>query len=56
MIKKSLAIIAASLFCSSAQAQYFGQNKIRYKSFDFKILKTDHSDIRLLKQASSWAR
>ncbi len=35
-------------FCSalvSAHAQYFGQNKVRYKSFDFKILKTEHFDI-----------
>ncbi len=56
MIKKSLVIIAAWLFCSSAQARYFGQNKVRYESFDFKILKTDHSNIRLLNQASSWAR
>ena len=23
-------------------AQYFGQNKVRYESLDFKVLKTDH--------------
>ena len=26
-------------------AQYFGQNKVRYESLDFKVLKTDHFDI-----------
>jgi Tol biopolymer transport system component len=27
------------------QAQYFGQNKVRYRSFNFKILKTEHFDV-----------
>jgi len=27
------------------QAQYFGQNKVRYRTFDFKVLKTEHFDI-----------
>ncbi len=26
-------------------AQYFGQNKVKYENFHFKILKTDHFDI-----------
>lgn len=30
---------------SSVMAQYFGQNKVRYESLDFKVLKTDHFDI-----------
>ncbi len=30
---------------SLAFAQYFGQNKVRYENFHFKILKTDHFDI-----------
>ena len=30
---------------TSAQAQYFGQNKVRYKKMDFKVLKTPHFDI-----------
>ncbi|MCI0347974.1 MAG: hypothetical protein L0Z53_00985 [Acidobacteriales bacterium] len=29
----------------AAFAQYFGQNKVRYKSFDFKVLKTPHFDV-----------
>jgi hypothetical protein len=28
-----------------AAAQYFGQNKVHYRSFDFQVLKTDHFDI-----------
>ncbi|WP_231491769.1 basic secretory protein-like protein [Pedobacter sp. Leaf170] len=29
----------------SAQAQYFGQNKVRYKKLDFKVLQTPHFEI-----------
>jgi hypothetical protein len=29
----------------TAGAQYFGQNKVQYRTFDFQILKTDHFDI-----------
>ncbi|HET8650108.1 MAG TPA: hypothetical protein VFL95_08710, partial [Gemmatimonadales bacterium] len=28
-----------------AAAQYFGRNKVQYRSFDFKVLKTQHFDI-----------
>ena len=28
-----------------AQAQYFGRNKVQYKTFKFEVLKTDHFDI-----------
>jgi Tol biopolymer transport system component len=28
-----------------AQIGYFGQNKVQYRTFDFKVLKTDHFDI-----------
>src|SRR5512139_2551035 len=30
---------------SPAWAQYFGQNKIQYRNFDFQVLKTEHFDI-----------
>ena len=30
---------------SPAEAQYFGQNKVQYEKFDFKVLKTEHFDI-----------
>jgi hypothetical protein len=28
-----------------AQAQYFGRNKVQYRSFDFEVLKTEHFDL-----------
>ncbi len=44
-----LAIAAAALLAvatsSAVSAQYFGQNKVRYKDLDFKVLKTEHFDI-----------
>ena len=36
-------LIAAS--GSSASAQYFGRNKVRYHAFEFQVLKTEHFDI-----------
>ena len=39
-----LALTVASL-PASVSAQYFGQNKVQYETFDFKILKTPHYDI-----------
>jgi WD40 repeat protein len=38
----ALAIQAAA---PSAQAQYFGKNKVQYRDFDFKVLKTANFDI-----------
>src|SRR5688572_8129004 len=32
-------------FAPAARAQYFGQNKVQYEKFDFKVLKTTHFDI-----------
>ncbi|MBN1566424.1 MAG: PD40 domain-containing protein [Acidobacteria bacterium] len=45
MRRFSFLFFALCLFSLSAHGQYFGQNKVRYKSFDFKVLKTDHFDI-----------
>ena len=39
---------AALLFSPTpalAQGDYFGQNKVQYRDFDFKVLKTEHFDI-----------
>ncbi len=40
-------VIAAQLFAlvPPASAQYFGQNKIQYRTFDFQLLQTQHFDI-----------
>ncbi|MBD1362182.1 PD40 domain-containing protein [Mucilaginibacter sp. ZT4R22] len=38
-------LAAALLFSPQAKAQYFGQNKVRYKKLDFKVYKTPHFEI-----------
>src|SRR4051812_46672096 len=40
-----LCLLAALLFNQQAKAQYFGQNKVRYKKLDFKVYKTPHFEI-----------
>jgi surface antigen Omp85-like protein/WD40 repeat protein len=42
-----LALLAA-LTCAlgaDAEAQYFGRNKVRYETYDFQVLRTEHFDI-----------
>jgi hypothetical protein len=39
------ALLALAASARPAQAQYFGQNKVQYRKFDFQILKTEHFDI-----------
>jgi len=34
-----------AFWAPSAQAQYFGRNKVQYEKFDFKVMKTEHFDI-----------
>ena len=38
-------IFSLALLASTANAQYFGRNKVQWEHFDFKILKTEHFDI-----------
>jgi len=33
-----------------AAAQYFGQNKVRYRAFDFQVLKTEHFDVHFYEE------
>jgi Tol biopolymer transport system component len=42
-----LALLAAlaAVWTAPASAQYFGRNKVSYRSFDFRILKTEHFDV-----------
>jgi len=43
---KSFAIIIGLVFISlTVNAQYFGQNKVRYKTLNFKVYKTPHFEI-----------
>ncbi len=42
------ALLVAALLVAlapTAQAQYFGRNKVRYDDFDFRILETEHFDL-----------
>ncbi len=43
----ALALAAAALLLAPpcARAQYFGKNKVQYKDFDFRVMKTRHFDI-----------
>lgn len=46
LLKKSLFILFIVMVAAlSAQAQYFGQNRVRYKNEDFKVLQTPHFEI-----------
>src|SRR5476651_1967991 len=40
-------LLVASAFLTpyNADAQYFGQNKVRYKNLDFKVFRTPHFEI-----------
>lgn len=45
----ALVLVAASaligLTAFSAHSQYFGQNKVRYDTFDFQVIETEHFDV-----------
>ncbi|HWC72955.1 MAG TPA: BamA/TamA family outer membrane protein [Gemmatimonadales bacterium] len=41
----ALLLGAALVFAAPAQAQYFGRNSVQYKTFKFKVLKTQHFDV-----------
>ncbi|HZJ33129.1 MAG TPA: basic secretory protein-like protein [Vicinamibacterales bacterium] len=48
MTFRSVVILLAVMICGSAataQAQYFGQNKVQYEKFNFKVKATEHFDI-----------
>src|SRR5687767_3797104 len=41
----AFAVMAALLVPALAHAQYFGRNQVRYRTFDFQVMKTQHFDI-----------
>src|SRR5438105_4639839 len=45
MRKSVVALLAFLFLATTAQAQYFGRNKVQWEHFNFKILKTEHFDI-----------
>ncbi|SOD12335.1 basic secretory protein-like protein [Pedobacter xixiisoli] len=45
-LKKVTLVLSIALLCfSTSKAQYFGQNKVRYKNEKFKVMETPHFDI-----------
>lgn len=40
-----LAALCLAFIPATADAQYFGRNKVQYEDFDFEVLKTEHFDI-----------
>ena len=51
-----MAVVLAAPAAVSAQGDYFGQNKVQYRDFDFKILKTEHFDIYYYPEEEAAAR
>jgi hypothetical protein len=48
MQARSLSAIVLALLVvgpATVQAQYFGRNKVQYRSFDFEVIKTEHFDV-----------
>jgi Tol biopolymer transport system component len=44
--RAAILMCCVALLCSwPASAQYFGQNKVQFQTFDFQVLKTEHFDI-----------
>lgn len=44
-MRVALAALLLSASMAPVHAQYFGSNKVQYKTFDFEVLKTEHFDI-----------
>ncbi|HEV2131633.1 MAG TPA: hypothetical protein VGR27_11050, partial [Longimicrobiaceae bacterium] len=40
-----LVLLALLLGGTAAEAQYFGRNKVQYRTFDFRVLRTEHFDV-----------
>ena len=49
----SIALSSSSVY---AQIGYFGQNKVQYRTFDFRVLKTDHFDVYYYPEEEASAR
>ncbi len=45
IVVTALCVLLGLPAASLAQGGYFGRNKVQYREFDFKVLKTDHFDI-----------
>ena len=45
LVQSLLVMALVAALAPSAQAQYFGRNKVRYDDFEFRVLETEHFDI-----------
>src|SRR6266508_4227180 len=45
LVSLGLLVLCTWAVARRAEAQYFGRNQVRYQSFDFRILKTEHFDL-----------
>ncbi len=45
LLQAAMVVMTAGAAVTPAGAQYFGQNKVQYRSFDFKIILTEHFEI-----------
>ena len=50
------ALLALGLMPCAAEAQYFGRNKVQYRTFNFEVLATDHFDIYYYPEEAEAAR
>jgi Tol biopolymer transport system component len=51
-----LALVLGAPAAGFAQGGYFGRNKVQYRTFDFRVLKTDHFDIYFYPEEEPAAR
>jgi Tol biopolymer transport system component len=62
LVRRSARLAAAAAAAAAlsapvaASAQYFGQNKVQYRTFDFRILRTPHFDVYYYPEEESAAR
>ncbi len=45
LIASALAVFSAGAFAPVLDAQWYGRNKVQYRKFDFKVMKTRHFDL-----------
>src|SRR6266516_2930598 len=44
-MRRLVALLALTTVAGPLAAQYFGQNKVQYRNFDFKIIQTEHFEV-----------
>ena len=52
MLVPFLLVVGLLLMPATTQAQYFGKNKVQYKSFDWRVLETPHFEIMFYERES----